>query len=93
MAQLSFEVSPELEKQIEGMVFNTAKNVLAELEKREPLAKPYMNLKETCLYVGCSNVTLNDWIRERNLQVIRIGGKKYIAKETIDQFMMNHQGI
>ncbi|MGX7395439.1 helix-turn-helix domain-containing protein [Carnobacterium mobile] len=91
MAQLSFEVSSELEKQIEGMVFNTAKNVLAELEKREPMGKPYMNLKECCQYVGCSNVTLNDWIRERKLQVIKIGGKKYIAKITIDQFMMNHQ--
>lgn len=91
MAQLSFEVSPQLEKQIESMVFNTAKNVLAELEKREPMGKPFMNLRETCQYVGCSNVTLNDWIRERNLKLIIIGGKKYIAKTTIDQFMMDHQ--
>lgn len=91
MAQLSFEVSPELNKQIESMVFNTAKNVLAEMEKREPTAKPYMNLKECCHYVGCSNVTLNDWIRDRSLKVIIIGGKKFIAKVTIDQFMMAYQ--
>lgn len=91
MAQLSFEMSPEMKRQIGTVVFNETKRAVTEFKKKELMAKPYMNLKECCQYVGCSNVTLNDWIRERSLKVIIIGGKKFIAKTTIDQFMMDHQ--
>lgn len=91
MAQLSFEVPPEVQEEIQKMFAVAAKEVLAEVSRQELNSKPYMNLKESAEYIGCSFVTLRTWINERGLRTIKIGGKQFIAKSEIDRFMLDHQ--
>lgn len=83
MPKLSFSVSDDLQEELERLLSTTAREVIAEIAKRETQAKDYMNLKETAAYLGISTMTLYKYINDYDLPVIAIAGKKFISKETL----------
>lgn len=91
MAQLHLEVSEELEEQIQALFIKSAREVLSEVSKQEINSREFMNLKEACQFVGCSFNTLQTWINKYGLKQIQIGGKRYVKKETLVQFLTKYE--
>lgn len=52
---------------------------------------PYMKLSIASKYLDVSLNTLNKYIREGELSVIKIEGIKRIAKTDLDEFMQRHK--
>lgn len=91
MAQIQFELSDEVQKQLEELFQQSARQVFKEVREKELHTKEYMKLKEACEYVGISYGTLQKWIREEDLKVIDVSGIKMIAKQTINTFLLERE--
>ena len=51
---------------------------------------PFMNTKQTAVYLGIHRVTLYRWIKEKRVPFTRFGGRGriYFLKEQLDSFML-----
>lgn len=92
MAKLSFEVSEDMQSELEKLFTNTAKEVLAEVSKQELNSKDFLSIKEAAEYMGCSVNTIHLWEREYGLKRIQIAGKSFIAKSTLVSFLNSFEG-
>lgn len=91
MAKLQLDVSEELEQQIQALFIKSAKEVLHELSRQELNSKDFLTLKEAGEYVGVSFNTLQIWITKHGLKTIHIGGKRFIQKATLVQFLKQYE--
>lgn len=93
MAELSFQLPEEFENEIRGIFKNAAREVLSEVSKQELSAKEYFTLKDAAEYIGVSFNTLRSWTRSKKfpLRTIQIGGKTFISKRTLIEFMNHHE--
>lgn len=91
MAQLSFEISDDMQTELERLFTNTAKEVLAEVSKQEINSKAFFTQKEEADYLGISFNTLKLWQHEYGLKHIRIAGKSFIAKDTLIEFLKSFE--
>lgn len=92
MAQLSFEISDDMQTELERLFTNTARNVLSEVSKQELNSKEFMSISETASYMGCSVNTIHLWERQYGLKRVQIAGKSYIAKSTLNSFLKSFEG-
>lgn len=61
-----------------------------EFSEREKKSKDYMDLQTTCSYMDISYLTLRKWINS-GLRVITIDAKRYIAKDSLIEFLKDHE--
>jgi len=90
MAKLEFEVTGELEDEIESIFRNSAKKMLRETAEQEKQSKEFMNLRESADYVGVSVNTLKTYF-PLGLKHIKIHGKKMIHRETLIDFLKSYE--
>ena len=91
MAKLSLDVSEELEQQIQALFIKSATEVLHELSRQEINSKEFFTFKEAAAYLGISFNTLKNFIKDHGLKTITIGGKKFIHKPTLVQFLKEYE--
>lgn len=91
MAELKIDVSEELEKELQLLIYTTVQNVFEESLKKDLHSKEYLSISETCEYLDISVGTINKWINEYNLKMIKIGGRKFISKKTLIEFMQGFE--
>jgi DNA binding domain, excisionase family len=58
-----------------------------EVQAKRDMLNRYMNKKQTCLYLQISNNTLDKWIREEKLPVIRLNGSLRFDRIEIDKWL------
>ena len=87
MPELKIAVSDDLEKELQVMIYRTVQNVFEESLKKEIHSKDFLSLQEVCDYVQISKGTLNVWLNKYNLKKIQIGGRSFISKRTLIEFM------
>lgn len=56
-------------------------------EKQEPLAEPYMSIKQAQAYSTLSRITLYDYRRKDRLKFFRIGGRILIRRTDLDNLI------
>lgn len=91
MAELKIDVSEELEKELQLLIYTTVQNVFEESLKKDLYSRDYLSLPEVCEYVQISRGTLNTWISKYQLKTIKIGGRTFISKSTLIEFMNNFE--
>ncbi len=89
--KIQLDLSEELEEQIQALFIKSAREVLSEVSKQEINSKEFLSLKETCGFLGIAYNTLQIWINEYNLRTISIGGKRFIHKPTLVQFLLEFE--
>lgn len=91
MAKVQLDLSQELEEQIQALFITAAREVLAEVSTQEINSKEFFTFKEAAAFLGISFNTLKKFITEYGLQTIAIGGKKFIHKPTLIQFLKKYE--
>lgn len=82
LVQLPEEQTQEIQKMIATLI----KDEINHFKEEIGADSPFLNKKQTCLYLGVSNNTLDLWI-EMGLPYIRIGKSIRFSKESINQWM------
>jgi len=88
---LQIPITEGFEEDIRSLFRTIGRETLEELKKDTVKAKEFMNMQETCKYMGISNPTLNQWINEKKLPVIAIEGKKFISKNTLHEWIKTYE--
>lgn len=86
MAELTLNVSDDLQHQIEGLLRQAALKVIEEVSSNELHKKDYFNKKEAAAYLGISYATLQKLIL-MGLPLITVDAKILISKDSINKFM------
>lgn len=89
--KIQLDLSEELEDQIQALFIKSAREVLHEVSNQEVNAKEFMTFKEAAAYVGVSFNTFKNFITDYGLKTITIGGKKFIHKPTLVQFLKKYE--
>lgn len=90
MAQLSIEISNDFQKEIEMLLQETARKVIAEVSGNPLERKEYLQKKEACQLLGISFGTLQK-MEAMGLKTIHIQGKQLISKKTLTAFLESHE--
>ncbi len=92
MANLSIELPDTFQIEFASLLAKTAKEVLVEVKQQElNHGKDFMTITECCDYMNVSYGTLNMWIKKLELKVIVVQGKTFISKQTLLEFLKNHE--
>lgn len=92
MANLSIEIPESFENEFASLLTQTAKQVLHEAKQQElNHGKDFMTITECGRYMNVSYGTLNMWIKQLGLKTIVVQGKTFIAKQTLLDFLKNHE--
>lgn len=86
MAELTLNVSNDLQYQIENLLRQAAIKVIEEVSSNELHKKDYFNKKEAAAYLGVSYATLQKLIL-MGLPLITVDAKILISKDSINKFM------
>lgn len=89
--KIQLDLSEELEEQIQELFKKSAREVFHELSKQELNAKEFMTFKEAASFIGVSFNTLKNFITDYGLKTITIGGKKFIHKPTLVDFLKKYE--
>lgn len=73
-------------------IYTTVTDAIEKARKEEQHAKPYLNKKEMCQWLGISYATLTKFIAY-GLPVANIDGMKLIGKETAIKFLKEHEEL
>lgn len=73
-------------------IYTTVTDAITKARKEEQHAKPYLNKKEMCQWLGVSYATLTKFIAH-GLPVANIDGMKLIGKETAIKFLKEHEEL
>ncbi|WP_290032802.1 helix-turn-helix domain-containing protein [Ligilactobacillus cholophilus] len=79
-------------KELSNDIYNTVKNAISKAKQEEQHAKPYLNKKEMAKWLGVSTDTIYKFIRN-GLPVANIDGMQLIGKETIINFLKEHEEL
>lgn len=86
----------ELRQQIERSAKRAVESGLREMRetvdrftKMDYLHKTWLTLKEAARYVDITTTTLREW-RQNGLQEAEVGGRTYIKREELDEFIAEH---
>nr|WP_321315949.1 helix-turn-helix domain-containing protein [uncultured Ligilactobacillus sp.] len=79
-------------KELSNDIYNTVKNAINKAKQEEQHAKPYLNKKEMAKWLGVSTDTIYKFIRN-GLPVANIDGMQLIGKETIINFLKEHEEL
>lgn len=93
MANLQIELPSTFQDDLASMLTQTAKEVLAEVKQQEKNhGKDFMTLTECCDYMNVAYGTLvGVWVRQLGLKTIVVQGKAFISKQTLLEFLKNHE--
>lgn len=91
MQEIKIPIPESFQEDLRTMMRETAREALAEAKEQERHGKDFMSLKDCCQYLGISYGTLNVWIRQLGLKTIVIQGKTFIAKQTLLEFLKQHE--
>lgn len=91
MAELKVNVSDDLEKELQIMIYKTIQEVFEESLRKDLHAKDYLSFDEVCSYVSISKGTLLKWINTMGLKKITIGGRNFISKKSLIEFMKSFE--
>lgn len=86
MAELTLNVSDDLQHQIEGLLRKAALKVIEEVSSNELQKKDYFNKKEAAEYLGISYKSLQKLIL-MGLPMVQVDNMTLIAKNSINKFM------
>ena len=83
--KLELDIIDELESQLKELVITATRKALVE-EKKQPLTREWMSLKEGATYAG---VSYNSFMKFRamGLVICEIDGIKRVSKKEIDDFL------
>lgn len=91
MADLKIAVSDELEKELQLMIYSTVQEVFENSLRKNLHSKDYLSFDEVCEYVSISKGTLLKWVNTMGLRTIKIGGRNFISKKTLIEFMQGFE--
>lgn len=92
MANLSIEIPDTFQNEFASLLTQTAKQVLHEVKQQElNHGKDFMTMTECCEYMNVAYGTLNMWVRQLGLKTIVVQGKTFISKQTLLEFLKNHE--
>lgn len=77
-------------KELSSNVYNILRDAIKQAKKEEQCAKPYLNKKEMAKWLGVSTDTLYKFIKN-GLPVTNIDGMQLIGKETVIEFLKQHE--
>ena len=86
MAELTLNVSDDLQHQIENLLRQAAIKVIEEVSSKELHKKDYFNKKEAAEYLGVSYKSLQKLIL-MGLPTVQVDNMTLIAKDSINKFM------
>lgn len=90
-SHISIPIPEETENTIKAMLEGIARDVIQKAAESEIRSKDFMSLKETAAYLGCSPNTLKSYINQMDLPTIDLGGRRYISKESLKKWMLDHE--
>lgn len=90
MAQVKIDIPEPVEQEIRQLFRNMALEIIQEVRTADTQMKPYMTQQETCSAVGIAFTTLQRW-RRQGLRVVCIDGKTLVSRETLLNFMKEHE--
>jgi len=99
MARLEVEhmTEDELRQKIERsakeaveMGLQEMRETIDRLTKMAYLQKDWLTLEEAARYADITTTTLRDW-RENGLPEAEVGGRTYIEREALDDFIASHK--
>lgn len=91
MPDLKIAVSDELEKELELMIYSTVQKVFEQSLKKDLHSKDYLSFDEACEYISISKGSLLMWVNTMGLRTIKIGGRKFISKKTLIEFIQSFE--
>ena len=65
------------------------KQVIHQLKNRLYLQKTWLTLEEAAKYADITTTTLREW-RSRGLPESQVGGRTYVKREELDDFIAGH---
>lgn len=90
MEKVQMQLSDDLQAATQDMIKTALHGAVDEIQK-ENSYPPYMNKGEAANYVGISRSKFADWVSKYNIPSIKIESITRFKRETLDDFMKQHQ--
>lgn len=87
---INIPVPDGLNDEIRRMFRSIALEAIEEVKGQEAMLKPWMTQREACKALGIAYNTLQGF-RQKGLKVTVIEGKTLISRDTLIQFMKDHE--
>lgn len=93
MANISIPIPDTFQDDFKAMLSIAAKEAIAVAKQQElDYGKDFMNISECCSYMNISYATLiGVWVKQLGLKTIVVQGKTYICKQTLIEFLKDHE--
>lgn len=93
MANISIPIPDTFQDDFKAMLSIAAKEAIAVAKQQElNHGKDFMNISECCSYMNISYATLiGVWVKQLGLKTIVVQGKTYISKQTLIEFLKDHE--
>ena len=84
-------MSPEIKEQFQEELRNVYRSAMEQAQRDFAITKEFLTIKQSSEYLNCSSQTIDKWIKQYSLPVIKIDSKKYLSKTDIFEFMNKHK--
>lgn len=91
MASMKIEIPEPVEQEIRQLFKSMALEIIQEVRAIDTQMKPYMTKTEACEAVGVAWSTMQRWVQAGKLKEITVDGKKLISRDTLIQFLKDHE--
>lgn len=92
MANLQIPLPDTFQDEFKTMLTIAAREAIATAKQQElNHGKDFMTITECGQYMNVSYGTLNMWIKQLGLKTIVVQGKTFISKQTLLEFLKNHE--
>lgn len=91
MAQMMIDIPEPVEQEIRQLFRGMALEIIQETKTLDSQMSPYMDKRTVCKVIKIAPSTLQRWIKNEGLKEIQVDGKKLISRETLIQFLKDHE--
>lgn len=84
-------MSAEIKEKFQEELRDVYRSAMEQAQRDFAVTKEFLTIRQSAQYLDCSSQTIDKWIKKHSLPVIKIDGKKYLAKKDIFEFMNKHK--